>query len=812
MYSYVLVRMNYLNSTILKHLMKYQIRKVKARIKMTLTGLVFLIFLNACTPNDQDHIYLESNTNLIGLASFYQLNAEVDTLLLSDYFLQPELIDSISFLSAKTSIQKDKVVLDWKGSNPMEALKIYSGDTTFSILLKKSRKQRHILRFNDSVDVELVQAKGEFNNWNQNNGKFTKDGNDWKQELYLSPGQYQYLFVIDGVETLDPSNSEKVSNGMGGFNSLIKISDSALDPSISTQSIEENLFTIKSTNTKSVIALWQNQEIETSSLNKENGLINISIPNAAKKIKRSFIRIVGSNDSKVSNDLLIPLEYGKVVDSAKDLRRTDREASILYFMIVDRFQDGNSSNNHPLNIPEVHPKADYHGGDIAGVTQKIKDGYFESLGVSTIWLSPIVQNPEGRFGLYPSPKTEFSAYHGYWPISFNKIDYRFGNPQELHELVETAHANNMSVLLDFVANHIHNEHPIYKEHPEWATELYLPDGSLNTERWDDQRLTTWFDTFLPTLDLTNPEITNILTDSAVFWINEYDLDGFRHDATKHIPEYFWRTLTRKIKEQVIVAHKKQVFQIGETYGSRELTASYINSGELDAQFDFNMYDAALQAFANPTSSFKSLATALTESERYFGSHHLMGNISGNQDKPRFMALADGSVRFDEDSKFAGWNRDIQVVDTTAFAKLNSFMAFNLSIPGIPVLYYGDEIGMTGGNDPDNRRMMRFSNHNSNEQNTLNTVKKLAQFRKNNLALIYGDLTVIDVTDSTILFSRNYFESKTYIAVNKSSSEVSIELETLHKELTDLDGNKTKIINNKVPIAIPAYGYKILYNE
>ncbi len=794
---------DYLNSTIFSS-------RLRIYLQVLLIGSLSFFF-SACSPTKKERILAESNTNLVGLASFYQMRSENDTLLLKDYFLNPSLIDSTVFFNKTIAVVDDNIILNWVEPAPITTLKIYSADTTFSIILKKSLKQRYALILPDNGEMNEVKVKGEFNSWNQNSGLLTKNKDSWTLNLYLSPGQYQYVYVIDGIETLDPENPEKISNGMGGFNSLIIIPDNA-PPQLTTQSFKKNEINIGASNTTHIIALWQNQEIEHNLLQKESGSYRIIIPNAASTTKRSFIRIIGANADKPSNDLLIPLEYGKVLSNPNNITRTDREASILYFMIIDRFKDGNPTNNHPLNIAEVHPKADFQGGDIAGITQKIKDGYFDSLGISTIWLSPIAQNPEGKYGLYPKPKTEFSAYHGYWPISFNKIDYRFGAPEELHELVETAHAHNMNVLLDFVANHVHQEHPIYKQHPEWATNLYLPDGSLNTERWDDHRLTTWFDTFLPTLDLTNPEITNILTDSAVFWINEYDLDGFRHDATKHVPEYFWRTLTRKLKTQIIVPQQKQLFQIGETYGSRELTASYINSGELDAQFDFNLYDAALQAFANPSTSFKTLATALHESEKYFGSHHVMGNISGNQDKPRFMAMADGSIRFDEDSKYAGWNREIKVIDTTAYQKLDAFMAFNLTVPGIPVIYYGDEIGMTGGNDPDNRRMMRFNNHNVNEQNTLNTIKKLAQFRKNNLALMYGDLTMLDVTDSTMVFSRNYFGSKTYIILNKANKKVSIDFTANTKELKDLNGNKTQIKNNKVAVKIPAYGFKILYNE
>jgi glycosidase len=152
----------------------------------------------------------------------------------------------------------------------------------------------------------------------------------------------------------------------------------------------------------------------------------------------------------------------------------------------------------------------------------------------------------------------------------------------------------MNVLLDYVAHHVHNEHPFYKQHPEWATSLYLPDGSLNTERWDDQRLTTWFDTFMPTLDLSNPKVVDMMSDSALFWLREFDLDGFRHDACKHITEEFWRELTYKMKKNF---REKDLYQIGETYGSPKLIASYLTTGMLNGQFDFNVYDIANTTFA-----------------------------------------------------------------------------------------------------------------------------------------------------------------------------------------------------------------------
>jgi cyclomaltodextrinase len=389
-----------------------------------------------------------------------------------------------------------------------------------------------------------------------------------------------------------------------------------------------------------------------------------------------------------------------------------------------------------------------------------------------VWLSPITQNPEGAYGLWPEPLTKFSGYHGYWPISNTKIDYRFGDEALFKELIEEAHKQDMNVLLDYVANHVHEEHPLYKEHPEWATELYLPDGTLNTERWDDHRLTTWFDTFMPTLDFSKPEVVETMTDSAAYWVTNYDLDGFRHDATKHIQLDFWRTLTRKVKERT----DRPIYQIGETYGSYELINSYINTGMLDAQFDFNLYDAEVSTFAKNETSFERLANTLQQGLNYYGSHHLMGNISGNQDKARFISYASGDVSFEEDAKKAGWTREITMSDTTAYKKLAQLQAFNLSVPGIPVIYYGDEYGSIGGNDPDNRRRMKFENLNNQETQLKNTVTSLVNKRRNSMALQYGETKILRADKEVMIIERNYFTEEVYVVFNKTNKAQDINVD------------------------------------
>ncbi len=427
-------------------------------------------------------------------------------------------------------------------------------------------------------------------------------------------------------------------------------------------------------------------------------------------------------------------------------------------------------------------------------------------------MSPLVKNPDGAYGYWPEPPSKFSGYHGYWPVSFTEIDPRFGSSEELHELVKMAHGKDMKVLLDFVSNHVHELHPVYQQHPDWATELYLPDGSLNTERWDEYRLTTWFDVFLPTLNLAKPEVTNMLADSAVWWIKEYKLDGFRHDATKHIPEIFWRTLTRKLKEEVEIPEGRTLFQIGETYGNAELISSYVSSGMLDGQFDFNVYDAALGAFARDLDPFGGLHEKLMESLEYYGSHNLMGYITGNQDRGRFISYAGGGLGFDEDAKLAGWTREVVVGDDAGYKKLQSLMAFNMTIPGVPVIYYGDEFGMPGGNDPDNRRMMRFDNLDEKELETREITAYLARLRTGSMALVYGDFVPLLVEDKAYAYARSYFGEKVIVAFNKSSQpqEITVNLPGWLDagEMENHLGHEYSLSGEKLSILLPGNSFEI----
>jgi len=783
----------------------------------------FILLLTvACLTACQQALKLPVDSeNGLNLNSLLTLKTGVNTVFLQDFVLKPTDIDSITSSSAglKCRMADNKITATFAVLPEMEHFadaKLWVKGVPYSVPCRKTDKIDYVFSFNpQGKTYKKVQIAGQMNDWAP---VFTPDLKRNKKGLYevtlnVSPGTYLYQMVLDGDQNHDANNPNKVDNGYGKFNSILQVvGQNDLFPKLFTDDFSASKITLSFENeVNEVFVYWQNYRLPAAFVTVEQNKIIFEIPKEATEIERSYFRVWACNKLGVSNDLLIPLQKGKVLTDAGQITRNDKQAQIIYFMLVDRFKNGNTANDLPLNRPDVNHKADYWGGDLAGLQQKIDDGYFEKLGANTLWISPLNQNPIEPYGYSATAKTKFSGYHGYWPISSSQVDFRFGTNMEFKDLVSDAHKQNLNVLLDYVAHHVHEQHPLYKQHPEYASSLYLPDGTLNTERWNDQRLTTWFDTFLPTLDFSNPKVVDLMTDSALFWIKEFNLDGFRHDACKHIPETFWRELTLKIKKQ---SQGKSIYQIGETYGSPELIGSYLTSGMLDGQFDFNVFDEASTAFAGVgAGDLLRVRNVMQTSFNTYGYHNLMGYISGNHDRARFMSYASGDVKFGEDAKAAGWSREIGISDSTAYDKMFLLNAFNMTIPGVPVIFYGDEIGMTGAGDPDCRRMMRFDGWNKRETRLWKQVSTLTHLRKENPELIYGDFINIQTTTDSWVYARKYFDKEALVFINNSAKPKRIEIELpaslKSTTFTATFNSEFSVSKRKLIIQLPAYGAEIL---
>lgn len=755
---------------------------------------------------------IESNT--YGLNVPVLLTGETNVVYLSDFYKDVNLIDSLIIpphLSADWKKGQNELTLVGATVDWIAPLYIYSQGQETVVMLRNAAIETVNFTFDPKGEsVEKVSLVGDFNGWNTEANPFTFDGKIWSVSLQMNPGGYPYQISVDGKYRLDPANSDSVSNGFGGFNSFKKVEKSNVDkiPHLHVASAENGKITIGSTiENQGYFALWQNQMIAV-----EDGQAIVTIPAVAKEMERSYIRVWAQTKEGLSNEVRIPLEKGEIVTSTAQLNRQDKERNIMYFMLVDRFVNGDSSIDEPVQDSRILPRANYYGGDIAGIEQKLAAGYFEELGINTLWISPITENPRGAYQEYPEPRRWFSGYHGYWPTSFKKVDHRFGSNQTLKNLVNESHAKNYNIILDYVCNHVHEEHPIIKQHPEWKTTLNLPDGRRNLRIWDEFRLTTWFDDFLPTLDYSIPEVSHVMSDSAVWWIQEFGFDGFRHDATKHIPESFWREATVKLKE-LGQQTGQNYFQVGETFGSRELIQSYIGSGMMDGQFDFNLYFDAVNVLKDTTAPMSKLAESMEASMNLHGSQHLMCNITGNHDLTRFISLAGKAVRDDEDQKEAGWARDIKVEDPVGYEKLKMLETFIITIPGIPVIFYGDEIGMPGANDPDNRRMMRFDGLSADEQAVKEHVKAITRIRASHMALMYGDVQINQADDDVLVYTRSYLNDEVVTLFNNSAEAKTMKVNVHSAAFEALNPNINYTVDNGVAtITMPAYSSQIIFTK
>ncbi|MBE0646888.1 MAG: alpha-amylase [Bacteroidales bacterium] len=784
--------------------------------------LVGISSFTACTPRQDIHV--PEHPLMTKIAPPVVLQEDSTIIVLADYFSQPQLIDSVvtdPSLKANFSADSSRLILKPAiGKIPqLSVLTCWGEGIPYALLVKRSPDIPVLITFNPhGKRYNKVRIAGQINDWNPDKNPMQFNGTIWETKILLPPGNYQYKFVVDDEWISDPGNPDTISNGIGGYNSLLRAGNlmSAERPFLYTLDAKKNAITIGGVEgVDEVIVFWENYQVPESLLYRDGNTLIIKLPYAASGKHQSFIRVWGSNKTGTGNDLLIPLKKRQVITDPGELTRSDKETMILYFMMLDRFCNGNPHNDQPVDDPDVDSRVNYLGGDLQGIIDKLDDDYFTSLGINTLWLSPVTQNPLTAFREYPEPHRKFSGYHGYWPLTLTTVDYRFGTAQELKQLVNEAHLKDIGVILDFVAHHVHKDYPLLKEHPDWVTQLDLPDGRKNIRLWDEYRLSTWFDIFLPTLDLSKPEVYELVSDSAAYWIKEYQLDGFRHDAAKHVPQIFWRTLTHKL-DSMLKPEGRSIYQIGETFGSRELIGSYINPGMLDAQFDFNLYWEAKLAFGTPGSSFRDLNIALLQSLSFFGYHNLMGNITGNQDMARFISYAGGALKPNEDDREAGWLREIKVEDTTGYRRLASLMAFNMTIPGVPVIYYGDEYGLPGANDPDNRRMMQFEALTSHEQWTLGITKKLTHLRSHNLPLLYGDYMPLVVSDRIFAYMRVFMGQVAIVVFNKDPEMQVVEINLPNwmnaAGLSAHFGSESTINGHILQLSLSGNSFEILTNQ
>lgn len=686
-----------------------------------------------------------------------------------------------------------------------------------------------IFEYQSTSPDQKISVAGNFNNWSSVDNPLSYDNTSKSHKLVigLEPGRYEYKIVVDGNWILDPANPDSVSNGIGGFNSSLIVAGQKETPA---QFLKHQRTKLANGNTMLIFRYIPGSsgvKLNPATLRclVDNSLLDSFQSKYSAETQTLQIILRQNNDGKRTLRILAEDQNGlPILENVTLLQNSqplgyhskadfDWHDAIIYSLMVDRFVDGNPDKNEKVVDAELDDLVNYWGGDLWGLMRYIDEGYFNDLGVNALWILPINDNPDKAYYEYSEPRRKYSGYHGYWPIHHERIEPRFGKEGIFKYTVEKAHENNIKILVDFVSNHVHEDHIWFQEHPEWFGQLELPDGRQNLRLFDEYRLTTWFDEFLPSFDFpANPEAVEAVTDNALWWIRNFGIDGFRHDAVKHVPNAFWRRLTKKIKRDF---PDREIYQIGETYGGPELINSYVNPAQMNAQFDFGLFFVMRSVFTQANADFEVLDRTIHESLSVYGPLHLMGNtIGGNHDQTRFITVADGAIPTGENEKEYGWHYQVTVGDTSSYQKLQSAFAFTMTTPGVPVIYYGDEFGMPGAGDPDNRRMMRFGNElNPSEKNNLNVVKQLCHLRQNTPALRYGDFRTLLVDDLTYAYARVFFDETIVVVHNQNADSALISIPVValsESQFVDLMSEETfQLSRDTLDLQVAPYGFRIL---
>lgn len=641
-----------------------------------------------------------------------------------------------------------------------------AGKTYLTLVI--NRITRRQFAYKPRKPVKKAAVAGSFNGWSGTAAPMNDDDNDgvWEASVPLDPGNHTYKFVVDGEWIPDPGNPDISADQYRNSLLTIEAGTTRTRPYLIPERRDRNGIVLRAGAENGeplhkISALIQKADGSNrkAGFTMEKDLLRVDIAGAGAG---SYLRvIVMDREGGVSAPLRIPLG-DPAVFSWND--------AVIYFALLDRFKNGDPGNDAPTKDPDILYPNEYHGGDLAGLLTKIEDGYFTSLGVNALWLSPVYQNPDKAFREYAEPRRYFSGYHGYWPTDFKKIDRRLGDMALLKKVVAAAHGRGIRVLFDMVFNHTHADHPYWREHPDWYAPLRLPDGRENLRLWNEYPFTTWFDRFLPTLDLDRQALVMELLENAKWWLEETGADGFRLDAVKHIRHHFWCSLRKYLRAAVERKRKERLYLVGETFLDRKGIMEFVGPDKLDGQFDFPLYDAVIPAFASGAGSFRDLDAALEAGERAYGKETVPLTLIGNQDKARFMAYADGDL---PDAKIAddrevGYVKPPKADSGESYARLRHALTFIFTIDGAPLIYYGDEYGMTGAGDPDNRRDMRFGDELSGpEKEMLAFTGGLGRIRGAHPALRLGSRRTVLLESGLYAYARAWFDDRMLVIFNKS---------------------------------------------
>jgi len=449
---------------------------------------------------------------------------------------------------------------------------------------------------------------------------------------------------------------------------------------------------------------------------------------------------------------------------------------VVYLLMPDRFANGDTTNDSPAKSPGLIDRSKgryYHGGDLAGVRQRLP--YLKSLGITAIWLNPIYDNNDRLNERETYDGQAITDYHGYGAVDFYAVDEHLGTLAELKQLVDDAHRLGVKIILDMVANHTGPYHPWVNDSPTptWfhgtaakhlanTWQVWTLADPYSTPAMREATLDGWFIDILPDLNQSDPEVARYINQNTLWWAGVSGIDGIRQDTWPYVPRAFWRDWMTAIKREY-----PAMTVVGEVFDGDPSLVSFFQGGRrgwdgidtrVDALFDFPLLFPLRRAFAEGK-SLREVAQMLSRDHLYPNASALMPFL-GNHDVGRFM------------------NEPGATIDGLKLA-----YTFLLTVRGTPLLYYGDEIAMPGGGDPDNRRdfpggwrsdprnAFEASGRTESQQAVWAHVQRLLKLRAERSDLRTARMEHLQAGEQSFVYRRG----RTVVALNNDTTAVTIRL-------------------------------------
>jgi glycosidase len=564
-----------------------------------------------------------------------------------------------------------------------------------------------------------------------------------------SPGEHGYLIVDGGVARLDEHNPLTTFRPSDGREvSRVWIDDcSQPDLRIDEVRVEDSRIWVDAR------FLAVGSPLDPSSIETElsldhatpdEGVIELSSGVLARG--RHSYEIVAHDEAGRSATAKVSMFVDPIAPSWRD--------AIIYQVMIDRFRDDEGLALAPPQTPGSRA-----GGTLRGVLAMLESGYFESLGVSALWLSPVYANPDE-----PREGTDgrlYESYHGYWVERDREVDERIGGEQALRGLIAAAHARGIAVILDVIPNHVYETHEIVAAHRDdgWFNE-HPSECVCGTSScpWAGFMQDCWFAPYLPDLRLEHPDAMNYAVGEIAWWLEQYEVDGVRIDAVPMMPRAASLRIAHELRRRSAPGRDRlllgEVFTGAGPAGVAGLRP-YLGPDGLDSVFDFPTMWAIREVLATDTAGFTSLDALLDHIDAELeGSGAVLGRMLGNHDVERFTTAVVGDAAGDPWQSPAFQPEGATADELAALERVRLAWTLQLTLPGMPVIYYGDELALAGADDPDSRRVLpELDTLSPARASVLAHARTLGRLRRCSSALRSTQRETLHVGEDTYAYAR-----------------------------------------------------------